>query len=381
MYAFVNCDIFTGSEFLYDCAIKIEENRIHSLVSEDELSDTIEKIDLKGATVSPGFFDLQVNGGGGVLLNDSPTVDGVRAIFEGHKKYGTTDFLPTYITGPSDGMRMAADAVNNCLENNLYGVRGIHFEGPFLNELKAGVHDKKYIREVNDADISIINSIAQGVTLLTLAPETVSSQSIKNFTEKGVLVSLGHTNATFQEANSAFKNGASCSTHLYNAMSALSSRAPGVVGASLIADETWAGIIVDGFHSDYGAVKVAHKAKANRKLFLVTDAMPPVGGKEGVGFTLGDYDITVENGRCITMGNVLAGSALDMATAVRNCIQHVGIDKGEALRMASTYPAEYVGLDHIIGHIKKGYDANLTIINNQVDVQGIVVQGKYEKIV
>lgn len=378
MYAFVNCDVFTGDEFLYDRSILIEGTKIHSLVSESDLDAGLERIDLNGATITPGFFDLQVNGGGGALFNDIPTEDGIRTIFEGHKRYGTTDFLPTYITGPSDGMRKAAEAVNECLGKCLFGVRGIHFEGPFLNESKAGVHDKKYIRDINEEDISVISSIKGGVTLLTIAPEKVPMQSIRELKDKGVLVSLGHTNATYQEAIDAFNNGASCTTHLYNAMSALTSRAPGVVGASLTSDNTWAGIIVDGFHSDYIAVKVAYRAKENRKLFFVTDAMPPVGGKAGQGFTLGDYDITVENGRCITMGDVLAGSALDMATAVRNCVQNIGIDKGEALRMASTYPAEYVGLDHVLGYIKEGYDANLTIINNQILVQGVVVHGIYD---
>jgi N-acetylglucosamine-6-phosphate deacetylase len=379
MYAFVNCDIFTGNDFVYDKALLIEGKKIYRLLPEHELDESIEKINLNGNTVAPGFIDVQVNGGGDILFNDTPTVDGIKKIFEGHKKFGTTDFLPTFITGSNEGMRKAVEAVNECLNNQIHGVRGIHFEGPFLDESKAGVHDKKYIRDVNDNDVQIILSLNGGVTLLTLAPEKVSNEFITNIQRQGVLVSLGHTNATYQEANKGFAAGASCTTHLYNAMTALSSRAPGVVGAALDNDKKWAGIIVDGFHADYAAVRIAAKAKAHRKLFLVTDAMPPVGGT-GKGFRLGEYDISIENGKCITMGDVLAGSALDMASAVRNCIQHVGIDKGESLRMASTYPAEFIGLSDRLGFIKQGYDANLAIFNNQIQVSAVVVQGKYEKV-
>jgi len=347
------------------------------MVSENDLDKTVEKVNLNGSTVSPGFIDIQVNGGNGILFNDAPTVNSIEAIFDGHKKFGTTDFFPTFITGSLEGMRKAAEAVNDCLERQVFGVRGIHFEGPFLNSSKAGVHDKSFIREVNDSDIQVISSINGGVTIVTLAPETVSSEFISSLSNKGILVSFGHTNATYDEAIKGFSVGAACTTHLYNAMTALSSRAPGVVGAALDDDKSWAGIIVDGFHSDYAAVRIAAKAKARRKLFLVTDAMPPVGG-DGKSFKLGEYDISVENGRCITMGDVLAGSALDMASAVRNCIQHVGIDKGEALRMASTYPAEFIGLSDRLGFIKQGYDANLAIFNNQIQVSAVVVQGKYE---
>lgn len=378
MYALVNCDIFTGKEFVCDKALLIEGKKIHGFLPEEKVETSIEKINLNGNTVAPGFIDVQVNGGGDTLFNDEPTVDAIKRIFDGHKKYGTTDFLPTFITGSNEGMQQAAESVNKCLNNNTHGVRGIHFEGPFIDESKAGVHDKKYIRNVNDTDVQTISSIKGGITLLTVASEKVPDEFITKMQKQGVLVSLGHTNATYQEANEGFAAGASCATHLFNAMTALSSRAPGVVGASLNNDKTWTGIIVDGFHVDYAAVQVVSRAKAARKLFLVTDAMPPVGGT-GKGFRLGEYDISIENNKCITMGDVLAGSALDMASAVRNCIQHVGIDKGESLRMASTYPAEFLGLDNQLGYIQQGYDANLAIFNNQIRVSAVVIQGKYEE--
>ncbi|QSZ41242.1 N-acetylglucosamine-6-phosphate deacetylase [Sulfurimonas aquatica] len=377
MYAFVNCDIFNGSEFIYNKALVIDGEKIHGLIPEEELDKSIEIINLNGKTISPGFIDLQVNGGNGILFNDEPTIEAVKKIYDGHKKFGTTDFLPTFITGSLKGMKQAVESINKCLSLNLDGVLGIHFEGPFLNQAKAGVHEKKYIRESNVDDIEAISKISNGITMLTLAPEVVPSELILSLQKKGIFISIGHTNATYEEAMNAFSSGASCSTHLYNAMTSLESRAPGVVGASLDNDKAWTNIIVDGIHSSYASVRVAMKAKAKRKLFLVTDAMPPVGG-EGDDFRIGDYNISVKNGKCVTMGDTLAGSSLDMASAVRNCIQHVGIDKGEALRMASTYPAEFIKLDNRIGHIKSGYDANLAIFNNQIQVSAVVVKGKYE---
>lgn len=377
MYALVNCDIFTGNEFLYDKAILLNGEKIESVLNYDDIPLNAKQIDLKGQTVSPGFIDVQVNGGGGVLFNDKPTVDGIKSILLAHRKYGTTNMLPTFITGSSKSMRDAANAINTCLKDNVSGVLGIHFEGPFLNVGKAGVHDKKYIREVNDDDIEIICSLERGITLLTLAPDEVGIDTIIGIKEKGILISAGHTNATYLEATTSYNSGVTCTTHLYNAMTALGSREVGVVGASLDHDKSWCGIIADGHHVDFTAVRIAHKAKKERKMFLVTDAMPPVGGN-GDDFVLGDYKITVENGKCITMGDVLAGSALDMATAIRNCIQKVGITKSEALRMASTYPAEFLGINNILGHIESGYTANLAIFNNQIEVSAVVINGKYE---
>jgi len=377
MYSLVNCDIFTGDEFLYDSAVIIEKRKISQVVKESELSKDIEKIDLKGKTIAPGFFDVQVNGGGGTLFNDTPSVEGIRSIFEGHKQFGTTDFLPTFITGSSKGMLEASNAVNACLDNRLHGVRGIHFEGPFLNAKKAGVHDKSYVREINNSDLEIIKSVKSGVTLLTVAPEYVPNDHIKDMVANDIFISLGHTDASYEEASEALASGAKCTTHLFNAMTALGSRAPGVVGAALDDTKSWMGIIVDGHHVSFPSARIAIRAKEKGKTILVTDAMPPVGGN-GEGFTLGDYEIEVKNGQCITMGDVLAGSALDMASAVRNSIQQLGIDKGEALRMASRYPAEFLDLSHRIGSISAGFDANIAIFDNQINVSGVVILGELE---
>jgi N-acetylglucosamine-6-phosphate deacetylase len=344
----------------------------------------IEHIDLKGLSVSPGFIDVQVNGGGGVLFNDHPDIEGIKTIVNGHRRYGTTDLLPTFITGSIQGMQKAAQAVQDYMRAKLPGVLGIHFEGPFISPNKAGVHDKKYIRLVSKDDLSVITSVRDGVTLLTLAPEIVPLDVISDLSNKGIKVSVGHSEAKHSQTYDALNNGASCVTHLFNAMSLVSSgREIGVLGAALNHENSWAGIIVDGIHVDFEGVKLAVNAKTAKgkgKLFLVTDAMPPVGQMPPAGFKLGPYDIRVEGGRLITGDGVLAGSSLDMASAIRNCIQKVGIPTDEALRMASTYKADFLGLSSRYGYIAPGYKANLTVFNNQIHVHSTVVSGKFEMV-
>jgi len=377
MYALVNCDIYTGKQVEYNKALIIDGGVVHSIVDIKNLP-AIERIDLKGLSIAPGFIDVQVNGGGGVLFNDEPTVDGIKTIVEGHRRYGTTDLLPTFITGSLEGMRKASQSVQDYLDKRLSGVLGIHFEGPFISPSKAGVHDKKFIRPVNKDDLSAITSLRKGVILLTLAPEVVSLDVISTLSKKGIKISLGHTEAKHSQALEALNNGASCVTHLYNAMSPITGgREIGVLGAALVHEKSWGGIIADGFHVDFEGVRLAYKAKSKGKLFLVTDAMPPVGQSQPSGFRLGTYDIRVEGGKLVTGDGILAGSALDMASAVRNCVQKVGIPLDEALRMASTYKAEFLGISNTYGYIASGYKANFTIFNNQVHVYATVVDGKY----
>lgn len=382
MYALVNCDIYTGDGVEYNQALLIQDGRIHGMVPLDQLDPRIEQRDLHGSCVTPGWIDIQVNGGGGVLFNDSPTIEGLRCIVEAHQTYGTTNLLPTFITGPASDMLDAVQAVDAAMRTKaVRGILGIHLEGPFINHTRAGVHDRSCIREPNDEDLSIIRRLRDGVVLLTLAPEVASTEVIRRLSTDGILVSLGHTDATCEEAMAALNAGASCVTHLYNAMSQLTSRAPGVVGAALDHRDSWAGIILDGFHCDFVAARVAIRAKARRKTLLVTDAMPPVGLREpDLGFRLGPYEIKVKDGRCVTDDGVLAGSALDMATAVRNCVQKLGLPKDEVFRMASTYPAEFLGLGSELGRVARGYRANLTILNNQMLVSAVVVEGEYRDV-
>ncbi|MCX9089720.1 MAG: N-acetylglucosamine-6-phosphate deacetylase [Candidatus Methanoperedens sp.] len=377
-YALVNCDIYTGKEIVYDKAIIIENNLIDSLVDISKVPLSIKKIDLKGHSVAPGFIDLQVNGGGGYLFTDNPTEEVISNIYEAHKRFGTTNFLPTIITTSHENLLQAINTIRGCLGS--YGVLGLHIEGPYINEKKAGVHDKKFIRTIQDQEFNdLLKTGSDVIKIITIAPEVTDKKYIKNMVNLGIRVAAGHSDATYEQAADGFKNGISSVTHLLNAMSQFGSREPGLVGAALENDDVWAGIIVDGFHVHFSSVKVCKKAKAWNKLFLVTDAMPPV-GKPNCGFKLGDLEILCEEGKCTTKDGTLAGSALDMASAIRNCVQKVGIPMDEAIRMASTYPAEYLGVADRLGRIEQGYIANLTIFDNQLYVHGIVINGKYEVI-
>jgi N-acetylglucosamine-6-phosphate deacetylase len=376
-YAIVNCDIYTGEHVLYDKAIIINDDRIENLVELDKVPRDLETVDTGGMNIAPGFIDVQVNGGGGKLFTDEPTEECVSAIYNAHNHCGTTNFLPTFISGSYEKMLQAISTIRTLVDHQEFGVLGLHFEGPFLNESKGGVHDKKQIRKISNEELDALLQKGKGIIkILTVAPELVEEEHIRKMKEYGILVSAGHTNATYEQIVRSFHQGISSVTHLFNAMSQMTSREPGVVGASLNNEETWAGIIADGFHVDFACVRISKRVKG-RKLILVTDAMPPVGSAVP-SFRLGDLDISCTDGRCVTKDGVLAGSVLDMATAVRNCVQKVGIPLDESLRMASTYPAEFLGVSNELGKIKAGCLANMVVFDNQLCVRGVVTNGKYE---
>jgi len=376
-YAIVNCDIFTGKQVLYDKSIIINGENIEEIVDIDRVPKNLEILDLNGANIAPGFIDLQVNGGGGCLFNDSPTEECISSIYNAHKRFGTTNFLPTLITTSNETMLQAIDTVKDLMKTGKYGVLGLHLEGPYIDKGKAGVHDKSFVRKVlNDELKSYLKSGNGVIKLFTVAPEVVEESCIKMMKECDIVISGGHTNATYDQTNQFFNWGASSVTHLFNAMSQFGSREPGVVGAAFDFDKIWAGIIVDGFHVNFSSVRIAKKIKGE-KLILVTDAMPPVGTNIS-SFNLGDLEVYYNDGQCVTEDGTLAGSALDMATAVRNCVQKVGIPMQEALRMASTYPAKVLGLENKLGKIKPGYLANMVVFNNQLIVKGIITNGKQE---
>nr|WP_269851660.1 N-acetylglucosamine-6-phosphate deacetylase [Methanosarcina horonobensis] len=253
------------------------------------------------------------------------------------------------------------DTVGKCLSNNKYGILGLHIEGPYLNDTKAGVHNKKLIRSIRDEEFyNLIEKGTNIIKLITLAPENVDKRYIRMCINSGIRISAGHSDSTYEQASEAFKIGVSSVTHIFNAMSQLGSREPGLVGAALENDDVWASVIVDGVHVHFSSVKICKRVKPLNKLFLITDAMPPVGKPEDT-FKVGDLEIFCKEGKCITKDGILAGSSLDMATAVRNCVQRIGIPIDEALRMASTYPAEFLGINNLLGRIKPNFIANLTI--------------------
>ena len=358
----------------------IEGTRIVGLVDRDNIPSEARIRDLNGACLAPGFIDLQVNGGGGALLNDDPSPATIRKIVQAHRRFGTTSILPTLITSPSELVHQAMAAVRSFIEAGEHGVLGLHLEGPYINEKRAGVHDKRFIRRPNQNDIDelLVNG-RDIVRIVTLAPECVSGSDISRIVGEGIRVSAGHSDATFEEAGEAFRCGVSGVTHLFNAMSPLEVRKPSLVGAYLAHDEVSGGVIADGHHVHLALVAIVNRLKPKGTLFLVSDAMPPV-GHPGHDFRLGDLQVFNRDGKCVTADGTLAGSAMDLATGVRNCIKSASIPMVEALRMASEYPARYLGIESKVGSIRPGMRADLVIFDKEIHVSAVVVSGEFEYI-
>jgi N-acetylglucosamine-6-phosphate deacetylase len=369
--AFTHARVLTGDGFWDDVAVLVENGVVAAIVDADDARVRNADVrDLGGDYLLPGFIDCQVNGGGDVLFNDAPTVATIRRIGAAHRKFGTTGFLPTLISDDADVMRAAIAAVDAAIAEGVPGVLGIHLEGPYLAPARKGVHDATKFRVPDAREIDLVSSLQNGKTVLTIAPERVPSETIRELTRRGVIVCAGHTAATYDETRAALDAGLRGFTHLFNAMSPLTSREPGVVGAALDDRESWCGIVVDGFHVHPASLRVAVAAKPRRKLFLVSDAMPPVGGTSD-SYTLGGVAITCRNGRCETPDGVLAGSALDMLSAVRNAVATLGVDVAEAVRMASTYPADFLGLaSH--GRIAAGARAAFVIADRELVLREVV---------
>jgi len=330
--------------------------------------------DLAGELLVPGFVDIQVNGGGGVLFNDDPRIGTIRAIGEAHRRFGTTGFLPTIISDDLDTISRAIAAVQAALDAGVPGVLGIHIEGPFLNRVRRGVHDARHLRALDASLVPALRALRGGRTLLTLAPEMTTPAVIGELVDAGIIVAAGHSNATFVEVEAAIACGLRGFTHLYNAMSPLTPREPGVVGAALYDQATWCGIIVDGHHVDPVALKIALRAKRHDRFMLVTDAMPPVGSPSDT-FVLQGRTIRVIDGVCRDEQGTLAGTALDMAAAVRNAVALLGLGVAEAVRMASEYPAEFLGLGAEYGRIAAGYRANLALLDDTFAVRRTWIDG------
>ena len=306
-------------------------------------SPTDATVDLAGGYLLPGFIDTQVNGGGDVLLNDSPTVEAIARIGAAHRRYGTTSFLPTLISDDLDKVDAAMRAVEQAIDAGVPGVIGIHLEGPFLNAARKGTHDPAKFRTLDDDAIALLSSLKAGRTLVTLAPETCTDDDIRRLASASVVVAAGHTDASYERMKSAFAAGVSGVTHLFNAMSPLSHRAPGVVGATLEDEQAYAGIIVDGHHVSPAALRIAIRSRPRDRFMLVTDAMPTVGSATKT-FSLQGKTIRANNGVCMEENGTLAGSDLDMETALRNAVAMIGLSVDEASFMASGAPAAFLGL-------------------------------------
>lgn len=373
--ALVNGVVLIDRSLHAGLAVLVRGGRIAGLVAAGDarLADA-QQHDLQGRLLLPGFIDSQCNGGGGVLFNAAPTLESLRVIAAAHRRFGTTGFLPTLISDTPEVMRAAVDAVAAAIAEGVPGVLGIHLEGPFLSRARHGIHDAGQFRLPDDHDFALLARSDLGVRMATLAPECVSPGFIERLVSAGVIVSAGHTSADHATTRAALDAGLRGFTHLFNAMTPLTSREPGVVGAALDDANSWCGVIVDGQHVHPATLRVALAAKAKGKLMLVTDAMPPVGA-ERPDFVLDGQRIVCIDGACRSDAGVLAGSALGMVDAVRNTVNLLGLPLAEAVRMASAYPAAFLGLTATRGHIATGLRADFVEMDPDYRIHATWIDG------
>ena len=372
-----NGPILTGDGFRDDFAVVIDGARIAAVGPEPTIRETFpdaEVRDLNGDRLIPGYIDTQVNGGGGVLFNDAPTVETIARIGAAHRRFGTTGFMPTLISDDLAVIDQAIDAVEQAMAEGVPGVLGIHIEGPFLNVARKGIHDPAKFRTLDLDAVRLLTRMKTGRTLITLAPEMTTPDMIAALVEGGAVVAAGHTDADYATIRAALDAGVTGFTHLFNAMSPLKSREPGVVGAALEDNATWCGIIVDGHHVDPVVLKLALRCRPADRFMLVTDAMPSVSA-EGDHFYLQGRRISVKDGACLDERGVLAGSDLDMAAAVRNARDMLGLDLPTAILMATSAPAAFLGLERERGRIAPGHAADLLILNDELAVAESWIDG------
>jgi N-acetylglucosamine-6-phosphate deacetylase len=366
--------VFDGATLRRDCAVVIERPRIRGVIPRGELPASVPARHLpQGAWLAPGFIDTQVNGGGDLLFNDDPTPHAIAAIAAAHRRFGTTALLPTLLSDTPEKMRAARDAVETAASLDP-SIIGLHYEGPFLSPDKAGVHDRRMIRRPGPGDVEILAPLRSSVLLVTLAPEKVPSGFIAQLAGAGVRVSLGHSMASYAQTRAAIAEGLTGFTHLFNAMRPMESREPGPIAAALEEPGTWFGLIVDGEHVAPAMLRLALRGTGNP--MLVSDAMPPVGGNRST-FSLYGQPVAVSDGRCATADGTLAGSVLDLASAVRNCVRLLGIPLATALRLASAAPAAFLGLDGWLGRLAPGFRADMIALDPEtIRVFGTWVAGK-----
>lgn len=365
--ALINGRILTPGGFADGLAVVVEGRTIVALAPDVPVGAAVH--DLRGQMLVPGFIDTQVNGGGGRLFNDDPSADTIACMAAAHRPFGTTGFLPTLITDDLAKVEQAMRAVEEAIGLGVPGVLGIHLEGPFLAPARKGAHREDLLRILADEDLPMLTSLRSGRVLLTVAPECAALDQIRALTQAGVLVSLGHSNADFAAVTAALSAGASGFTHLYNAMSQLTNRAPGMVGAAFASRTAIAGIIADGEHVHPGSLVAALNTLGPERLMLVTDAMS-LAGTQATGFELQGRWIRRE-GNCLKDDQgTLSGSVLTMSEAVRGFAKMTGAPLEEVLHMASAVPARFLGLDARYGSIAVGKAANLV----QIDENGAVIR-------
>ncbi|SMY16013.1 N-acetylglucosamine-6-phosphate deacetylase [Photobacterium aquimaris] len=374
MFAIINTNVFDGKTIQENQAIFIENDIISRIVPMSAVSATelpAETFDAKGLLASAGFIDVQLNGCGGVLLNTAISKETLDIMNQANLKSGTTQFLPTFITSDAESMVEVLNMVDAIDDPAQQGVLGLHLEGPFISTEKKGAHREEFIRELDLKTAQYLADNADKICVLTVAPENTAQEVIDIVSNAGITVSLGHTNATYDQV--AEKEGLTMATHLYNAMTPLGSREPGVVGY-IFDKKPHAGIIVDGIHASFPSVRIAHEM-LGEQLFMVTDAVAPA-GTDMTEFDMAGLQAYVTDGKCHYKDGTIAGSAVTMIQGLNNLIDHVGLSREEALRMATLYPAKAIKVDNEYGLLKAGYKANITLLSDDNQVKHVYQMGK-----
>jgi N-acetylglucosamine-6-phosphate deacetylase len=376
--------LFTGEHIVEGHAVLLEGERIARVLPIADAPTDARPLRLPADTLLvPGFLDVQVNGAGGVLFNDTPTVQAALTIAAVARRTGTTGVLPTFMTDERAKMRQACDAAAEAHARPASGVLGLHLEGPFLSPERPGVHLPQWMRKPDAADIELLVAAAGRRSgdcyrlLLTLAPECIDDRDIARLAAAGITLSAGHTAATIERTREALAAGVRGFTHLFNAMPPMFNRQPGPLAAALADPHAWCGIIADGLHVHPALLRLLVQIKPPGKVFLVTDAMPP-SGTDATSFKLFGRTILRQGGRLVTEDGTLAGADIDMAASVRNCVHLLALTLEESLRMASLYPACYLGLDDQLGRIAAGYRADLTLLRSDLGVLATWVAGEQQ---
>ncbi|MGL5001193.1 MAG: N-acetylglucosamine-6-phosphate deacetylase [Cetobacterium sp.] len=376
MKAIINGKLFIGNKFYTGKVLIIHGERIFDIVAEETLNSLypeIEIIDAEKGYITPGFIDLQLNGCGGVLFNDDISLETLEIMHRTNLKYGCTSFTPTLITTGDENIEKALNLLKSIENKGEYGVLGLHIEGPYISVQKKGIHNSKFIRKADEAMVDkIVAAGKDNVKIVTLAPENTDKKIISKLSNAGINVAVGHSNATFEEVKEKEVFGITLATHLYNAMTSFNHREPGVVGAIFDGDIK-AGVIADGFHCHYSAIKSAIKIMGER-LFLVTDAAAPVGTDMEYFYFEGNK-VYYKDGKCFGEDGTLGGSALTMDAGVRNLVKFCDITLEEAIRMATLYPAKAIKIDDEYGKISPGYFADIVILDKHLKLKKVIAKG------
>ena len=375
--AITGSKLFNGKKFIEHKALLIDDQHIAGIVNEDAIPTDFQVKKLDGGILSPGFIDLQVNGGGGKLFNNSPDKESLNTIISAHQYFGTTSIMPTVISDSLNILQKCTDTISNEIDNN-HSLLGIHIEGPFFNVKYRGVHQKQYINTINASYLNLFETLDKFPVMLTLAPECISIKQLKHLKSLGFKILAGHTDANYDQLEEAVKYGLDGFTHLFNAMGQISAREPGVVGSAFDFDETSASIIVDLHHVHPSLINLSFKQKPKGKLFFVSDSMATINHGEP-SFELYDEVVSESNGRIINSEGKLAGSSITQIDAIKNAYQKCSIPLESAISMATLYPAEYLGVSDYIGQLKKGYRADLAHFDSNFHVQNVWLAGKQIK--